>query len=275
MVPVRALLVVLAMVALPAQARFGKAGSSSTPPPSSGQGPGHSGNPGTSRPFLVPRWVGPGWGSGYYSGWFVPQYGYGYGYAPMAVVPPLVATQPRPSSDETELRIVAGVEAMVYAIREVGYTVGVHGQVEGDRWGLVLAAQNISVQALDGSGTYDQLQQAQVRASFAFLTGRFGRLRAEVGADAVFAPNLISVGPSAALTGTLWLGGPLALEGSLLVTPFPFWQLDYRAGLALGLGPVGLRVGWRTQLLDDRGLVDGVVHRDVFMGPYAGVALVF
>ena len=56
---------------------------------------------------------------------------------------------------------------------------------------------------------------------------------------------------------------------------WPFRQLDYKVGAAVGLGPVGLRAGWRTQVLDDMGLVDGVDHRDVFMGPYVGLAFVF
>ena len=65
------------------------------------------------------------------------------------------------------------------------------------------------------------------------------------------------------------------LAGRWPVTNRPSWQFDAQLGLALGLGPVGLRAGWRTQILDDRGLADGVVHRDTFMGPYVGVAVVF
>jgi hypothetical protein len=73
----------------------------------------------------------------------------------------------------------------------------------------------------------------------------------------------------------VWLGGRVSLEGSFMVTPFPFTQLDGRAGLAVGFDQLGLRAGWRVQLLDDRGLVDGIAHRDVFNGPYLGLAFVF
>ncbi|MDP3152185.1 MAG: hypothetical protein Q8N23_05910 [Archangium sp.] len=45
--------------------------------------------------------------------------------------------------------------------------------------------------------------------------------------------------PTIGFSGTLWIAGPLALEG--------------------------------TQLLDDQGVVDGVAHRDIFLGPYSGL----
>jgi hypothetical protein len=86
---------------------------------------------------------------------------------------------------------------------------------------------------------------------------------------------MTALAPSGGLSGTLWIYGPLALEGSFIATPWPVVQLDGRAGLAVGLGPVGLRAGWRAQLLDDRGVVDGVVHRDLFTGPYVGASIVF
>ena len=291
----RTLFAVVALLAIPAQARFGKAGSSSAPAGSSSappaathaaapvatQGSGPSGQgQGTSG-----RGVPPGrFRAGYYSGAYVPSYGYGYGYgyglfgpyATLGMSPWLGLSQPPEAMPEpATLRITAGVQASIFVAGESGVTLGVHGHLEGERWGVVMTGQNIAVRALDGSGAMDNLQQAQARVTFAFLTGRYGRLRAELGADAIFAPNLTAVGPSGALAGSLWIVGPLALEGSVLVTPYPFWQLDYQAGLAVGLGPVGLRAGWRTQVLDDRGLADGVVHRDVFMGPYVGVAVVF
>ena len=44
-------------------------------------------------------------------------------------------------------------------------------------------------------------------------------------------------------------------------------------GPSLPAAALGLRLGWRVHLLSDRGLVDGVVHTDVFTGPYTGVSL--
>jgi hypothetical protein len=39
----------------------------------------------------------------------------------------------------------------------------------------------------------------------------------------------------------------------------------------VGLGPAGLRAGWKQIYLNDLGLVDGIVHADLFSGPYLGV----
>src|SRR5205814_965107 len=132
-----------------------------------------------------------------------------------------------------------------------------------------------SLLADDGSGATDTLQQLNLHLSYAFLTGRYGRLRIEGGADTVFAQNLVVLGPSGGFSGTLWIGGPFAIEGAVSMTPFPYRQLDYRANLAVGLGALGLRAGWRTQVLDDQGLVDGVQNVETFQGPFAGLAFVF
>jgi hypothetical protein len=55
----------------------------------------------------------------------------------------------------------------------------------------------------------------------------------------------------------------------------PHLQLDGQAGLAVHLGVLTLRAGWRALLLDERGLVDGEVHRDVLGGPFGGLGLNF
>lgn len=284
----------LALASLPAQARFGKAGSTGTSasssesssPRSTGSGstesgsapathaavPVHSGQgraPAHGVPPSSLGWGGRAWRHGYYSGWYVPRYGYGYGFY---AGPPLVSQEPV-AQESTGVRFAAGLEAMTYVNGEKGVTLGATAQLEGERWGLFAAGQSIAARSLEGPGV-DLLPQAQLRLTYAFLSGRYGRLRGEVGADGVFAQDVTTFGPSAGLSGTLWLGGTVAVEGSVLVTPFPFWQLDYRAGVALGLGPVGLRAGWRTQVLEERDLTgDGLVHRDVFMGPYVGVSV--
>jgi hypothetical protein len=153
-------------------------------------------------------------------------------------------------------------------------TVGVLANFEGEQFGVSIAAQNIAVKNQEGPG-YDTIQQASARLTWAFLTGRYGRLRAELGGDIFFAPSMTVIAPTGGVSGSVWVGGPVALEDSIFATPWPITQLDYRAGLAVGLGSVGLRAGWRTQVLDDRGVVDGEAHRDVFMGPYVGASFVF
>lgn len=214
------------------------------------------------------------WRYGFYSGAYVPMYGYGYGYYAGSTPSLVSGSQTSVAREEVAMRVTAGIEAMTYVVGQTGVTVGVSGYVEGAQWGFYFGGQNIAVRSEDNT-SFDTIQQVSARLTFSFLNGRYGRLRAELGADTVFAPDVIALGPTGGLSGSLWVGGPVALEGSVMVTPVPFWQLDYKVGVAVGLGPVGLRAGWRTQVLDDRGIVDGVAHRDSFMGPYVGVSIVF
>ena len=57
--------------------------------------------------------------------------------------------------------------------------------------------------------------------------------------------------------------------------PLPHLQLDGQAALAMHMGALTVRAGWRGLLLDDRGYLDGVVHRDKMGGPFAGIGLHF
>jgi len=294
----------VALLASPSEARFGKAGSSSGSSSSSSSrssssssstrvssGSSSSGNYHAAVPagsssssssswsFFGPRPVR----YGYYSGAYVPWYGYGYCQrttmvATTGVVTTGVATTGAANGVEQEeagLRVTAGVEGLYLTAGLSGYIFGGGAMVEGERWGLTLLGQDIGVRADDGSGAMDHIGVLTARLSYAFLTGKYGRLRVEGGADTVIAPNLVAVGPVLGVSGSVWIYGPLALEGSAFIVPWPYWELDWRAGLVLGVGPIGLRVGWRTQVLDDRGWVDGVIHRDAFMGPYAGLSIVF
>ena len=222
------------------------------------------------------RWY---YGAGYYGG-YAPIFGLGwgagyragtrYGYTQPVVTPQYADDEPE---DEEPIRVTAGVDAMVFVQTQSGFTLGINGGFEIDRWGFNVAAQNISVASDDGALTVDQLQQLNLHLTFAAITGSYGRLKLEAGADTFWAQDLTVLAPTIGLSGFVLIAGPLAIEGSVMVTPFPVRQLDVRAGLAVGLGPFGIRAGWRTQILDDQGLVDGVVHQDTFMGPYLGVGL--
>ena len=273
------------LVGFPAEARFGKggsrsgsSGSSSSHSHSSGpagssssssSGSSYSGNYSSGYGYYRPSWS---LGFGFVPAYRYHGYGYGfrdYGYAPSAVVAEEPTEQP-----SNPIRVSAGAEAAGFVTGR-GFTLGAAASVEGDRWGFAVTGMNITVRADDGTSGFDNLQVATAHLTFAFLTGQYGRLRLEGGADAVFAPNLITVGPTVGLSSVIWIGGPFALEGSLMVTPWPFTQVDAKAGAAVGVGPVGFRAGFRAQLLNDRGVVDGVVHQDIFLGPYVGVAFVF
>lgn len=296
-----AIALVASLTALPAHARFGKGGggSGSSSSTSRASGTSHSSAPIGSVPRSSSRgssYNGSGsyndgrsyyrssynpWRYGYYSGAFVPMYGYGYGYYamnPYGYGYPAYASPYAVSSgvrqEPSSLRVTLGVEAIPYVGGERGgFGLGGVAMFEGERWGVSLGFQNIA--AASGSSAFDTIQQFNAHGTFAFLTGKHGRLRVELGGDSIFAANLIVLAPTGGVSGTLWISGPLALEGTVMITPWPIRQLDLRAGVVVGLGPIGLRAGWRTQVLDDQGLVDGIVNRDTFMGPYAGVSIAF
>lgn len=270
------LVAVVSLAPLTAEARFGKRNSPGTPSGAGGGGPSSSASNGNHQASAVGQSPGGGYRSG--GGWWGPRsrvrfFGGGYvPYAPVAATPVLLApSEPQPEY-ASPLRVTAGLEAQGYLS---GFTLVGQVGVEGERWGFTLAAQNIAIASDTEAFALDMIQQAGAKVSFAFLSGELGRLRLELGADAVFAADLIAVGPTGGFSGVLYLSEMFALEGSFMVTPWPFRQLDGRAGLGVGLGPVGLRAGWRWQVLDDQGLVDGVVHSDLFTGPYVGLAVVF
>lgn len=276
----------VAMVALllhagSAEARFGKGGSGGSSggsrsssssrsthaavPVGSSSSSSSSGGSSTSSGFFSRR-------LGYFSGAFVPMYGYGYS-RPHAVV--LMDDPDDEEEAEVSLRATAGAEFLYFTNQLRGYAFGLNASLEGERLGISVSAQHLSVAADDGTSGNDTLQQVGARLSYAFLTGSRGRVRAELGVDVIFAADVVLLGPSVGFSGTMWIAGPLAFEASVCGSVYPFWQLDARAGLVVGMGALGLRVGWRAQLLDDQGVVDGVAHRDLFTGPYAGLGFAF
>ncbi|MFO0593881.1 MAG: hypothetical protein U0228_01215 [Myxococcaceae bacterium] len=208
--------------------------------------------------------------------------GYGYGsrslFRPWYVTPvlmpvsPGMAPQPAPSSITGR---VNGEFMFFVANQNHGFAINANAAVEGDIFGVNLSGQNIQVKADDGSDATDSLTQLNAHFTVAVLSGELGRLRLEAGGDVIFAPSIITAGLSFGASGIIGIYGPMAFEGSFYATVYPFTQLDGRAALVFGSGPLGLKVGWRTQLLDDRGLADGVPHRDIFMGPYAALGLAF
>jgi hypothetical protein len=206
---------------------------------------------------------------GYWSGAYVPWYGYGYRtFQDEQVVGS--TTPPALESEEPGMRLVAGIESQFFGN---GFNLGANVGVEFGPVTLAVSGANITVRADDGTNGWDNLQQVAARVGFTVLTGKRGVWKAEAGADAIFAPDLVVVGPTVGTSGSVWLVGPLAAEGSGYWTFYPYDQVDLRLGAAVGFGPLGLRAGWRFQLLSDRGLVDGVVHTDIFTGPYTGLSL--
>jgi hypothetical protein len=195
-----------------------------------------------------------------------------HGYGLRRFDDPRLVTEPeeRLEEDLANTRLVAGIESMFFGN---GFNLGAAVGVEFGPVGLSITGANITVRADDGTDGWDNLQHVSGRVAYTFLAGLRGRWRAEAGVDAVFAPDIVVVGPTVGTSGSVWIAGPLAVEGSAYWTFVPYDQVDLRLGAAVGIGPLGLRAGWRFQLLSDRGLVDGVVHTDIFTGPYTGLSL--
>lgn len=156
-----------------------------------------------------------------------------------------------------------------------GSSAGVNVGIEGERWGVAAAVTGLRLPTDDGTAGEDKIDLFSAHLTFALYTSDHARLRLEGGLASAKAPDVTFAGPSFALSFERCLFGALDLEGRGQIVPVPYVQVDTQAGLALHLNAVTLRTGWRFQLLDDRGVVDGVVHRDFFSGPYAGIGLNF
>jgi hypothetical protein len=266
-----------------AEARFGKRSSSGGA--SSGGYHGSSGG-GT---YYVPRYYAPyrysyawpsfyyGWGFGYYPyfGYYPPYYYSPYAY-PVPQQPVLVQQGPPPVIKTTiaaEGQAFGNWDSGGYHSRDGG-SVGAKLAFEGRRLGVSAQFTSIFAPREDRAinpGT-DQISLFNIFATYALIASPHGRLRAEGGLTSAFAPDLVVAGPGAGFSGVINLG-PLGLEGAIHGTPWPYRELDWSAGLAINVGPVGFHGGWRRIFLDDRGLVDNVIHKDAFSGPYLGIGL--
>jgi hypothetical protein len=156
-----------------------------------------------------------------------------------------------------------------------GVGVNLYLAFEGERLGLDGRVTGLSLPTDDGTEGTDGITVARVHLTYAVAARDRLRWRVEAGFSTAKAPDLQVVGPSLGTSLEARLAGPLDFELSLQGTPFPYRQVDTQAGLALKAYPFVARAGWRTLFLDDAGLVDGVVHQDVFNGPYAGLGLFF
>jgi hypothetical protein len=156
-----------------------------------------------------------------------------------------------------------------------GYGLDLSLAFEGERLGLDGRVTGLALPTDDGTEGSDTLSLAGAHLTYALLTQERVRWRVEGGLTMAQAPDLKVVGPSLGTSFDARLARPLDLELRLQATPFPYRQLDAQAALALKGYPWVVRAGWRTLLLDDAGLVDGEVHRDVFNGPFLGFGLFF
>jgi hypothetical protein len=182
------------------------------------------------------------------------------------------AHQERPEEEGSTHLVRLGLEGQS---AKQGSGLGLHFGLEEERWGIATRLGGLSLKAEDGSGGRDRLYLADAHVTYAVAVSQRGRLRIETGLAAVRAPDATFLGPSLAMSFERCLLGALDLEGRIQWVPLPHLQVDGQIGLALHLGALALRGGWRGLYLDDRGLVDRVVHTEGVGGPFAGVGLSF
>nr|BDT38238.1 hypothetical protein MFMH1_79070 [Myxococcus sp. MH1] len=147
--------------------------------------------------------------------------------------------------------------------------------LEGRRFGFDARVTGIAVDADDGTDETDNLTLVEAHLTWALVSLERARLRLEAGVSTANAPDITFVGPSLGLSLEACLAGTLDFEARAQMTPFPYRQVDASAALALHLGALVLRGGYRGMVLDDAGQVDGVVHRDGFHGPFFGLGLTY
>jgi hypothetical protein len=259
-----------------AEARFGKAGggggrSGGARPP--GGGGGYSGGGGGGRPYYpgypayypYPYYYAPPWYYG--SFYYYPYVGPGEPYQPY--YPGGASVKTTKEEQSLHLMINLGAEGQV---RSGGGSLGANLMIEGERLGLNTQFVALFQQADDGTNTTDSIKLFSSYLTFAVLANEHGRLRLEGGVNTAFAPDMTAIGLSGGLSTVWGIGGPVGIDAALHYTPWPFIDVDWSAGLVFSLSPAVLRFGIRQMILDDRGNVDGVAHRDVFTGPYLGLA---
>lgn len=284
------------LLAAPAEARFGKKSGSSNSSSSSSSSKGsnyHSasgvgesdsdGNGGGGGQVSTPAPTGHYYqsyyyGDPYYRPWYGGHYGWGFGYRPLLFGPTYTVVEQRPPPQpEQQSPVTASLAAgatILGSSSGTGAGIDLSAAFEGERLGFNLSWSGLYIPADDGSLDTDSIKLFNGMLTYSIISRPEGRLRLEGGGMSAWAPDLIVLGPGLGVSGVLGILGPLGLDASVRMTPFPFRQIDAQAGLTIGLGPVGIRGGYRSVFLDDAGLVDGIVHTDLFAGPYVGLELV-
>ena len=147
--------------------------------------------------------------------------------------------------------------------------------LEGHRFGVAAMLTGLVLPTDDGTAGSDSISLVAAHLTWSFIAQERIRLRGEAGVSTANAPDISFVGLGLGGSLEACVVGPLDVEARLVVTPFPHRVVDASAALALHLGALVVRGGYRGLVLDDAGLVDGVVHQDVLGGPYFGLGLTF
>lgn len=193
-----------------------------------------------------------------------------YYVEPVPVSQPPQVYAPRKDTIHSALRLGLGLGSL-----GGGYGLDLLLAFEGERVGLDGRVTGLTLPTDDGTEGSDTISLAGAHLTYALVAQERMRWRVEGGVSMARAPDLTVVGLSFGTSFEARIARPLDLELRLQGTPFPYRQVDAQAALALKSYPWVARAGWRTLLLDDAGLVDGEVHRDLFNGPFLGFGLFF
>ncbi|RKI36919.1 hypothetical protein D7Y27_26990 [Corallococcus sp. AB004] len=142
---------------------------------------------------------------------------------------------------------------------------------DAQRFGADLRLTHLTGMTDDGTSVTGR-NLSTMHVTFSPVVREEVRLRAEAGVSLLNMPGRTYVGPSLGLSVEACVLGPLDAEARVQVTPFPYQQVDMRAGLALHLGSLMLRGGARSLLLDSQVRPVGP-SRD--FGPEFGMGLTF
>lgn len=212
-------------------------------------------------------------GPSYYSGWGVYPYGYySYGYYPYFGAPP-IAEAPQAPSDSSFSLYVGGMSS------DGTFSPGGSLAIDGARWGFNASGLVLPSESLINPGSFSAMPLFSAHVAYSLIADPHVRVRFEVGASGIAAPGFSYYGPDLGASAQLALLGPLALEGSVHMTPLPARILDLDLGAALHFGGLGVKAGWRAIRLDDTHVAAATATGgggvDVFNGPHVAVGLVF
>lgn len=118
-----------------------------------------------------------------------------------------------------------------------------------------------------------RLWLADLSLAWSLASGERGRLRIETGLVAAFLRDLTATGWGLALNGMTRVAGPLGVEGSVRLVPYPFRSLEALGSVTLAIGRFDLRVGVRHLWFEDGGYTE-CGHRAIrLLGPMLGLGL--
>jgi len=140
---------------------------------------------------------------------------------------------------------------------------------EGERFGF-LARMGV-IGPSNGTDYFNMT----LEPTFAVVANERFRLRLRAGWGLASNDAITMGGLSLGTSMVLCLVGPLDLEADVTAVPFPFTRVDTTVGLALNLGAVSVRAGWRSAYQDDQRHTNGSSLSVRSAGVYGGFGLHF